>query len=302
MGARALVGSPYLGDPKLRRAYDDEIAPRTQAALAKIFAEVPIRVTRALDLGAGTGAVGAAIRTRFGKTVELVSVDQVAGPGIVVADLRRGARPAGVSGRFDLVVAAHLLNELAVSVDIEARTQLVVGWCEELLTIGGTCVLVEPALRETSRGLLAVRDGVVARGLHVVAPCFWRGPCPALARERDWCHDTALPSTEAARRGGQRVDFSYLVLRHAPVTEAVAANVWRVVSDPLKDKGRLRFFGCGTAGRVPLMRLTRDRSDRNRAFEDVRRGDVIEIAASAGAGDDLRVTADTAVSVRRHPS
>jgi len=82
------------------------------AALARIFAAVPFpQVRRALDLGAGTGAAGQAVRERFGA-VELVAVDRVAAPGVLAADLARAGRPPGVEGRFDLIVAAHLLNEL----------------------------------------------------------------------------------------------------------------------------------------------------------------------------------------------
>ena len=111
-GERALIGTRYLADPELRREYAQEIAPRTGAALGKILAEIygagAAPPARALDLGAGTGAAGAALRARFGEGLELVSVDRVAGPGIVVADLQRDV-PAGL-GRFDLIVAAHLVG------------------------------------------------------------------------------------------------------------------------------------------------------------------------------------------------
>jgi SAM-dependent methyltransferase len=167
VGQRALVGTTYLADPGLRREYDQEIAPRTVAALEWIFARqtwpAPSRV---LDLGAGTGAASRVVRSRWPEA-ELVAVDRVAGPGIVRADVTRGLRPAGVDGTFDLVVAAHVLNEL--SLDLEDRARLVLGWCRELLAVEGAAVLVEPALRETSRALLGVRDRLLAAGLFVEA-------------------------------------------------------------------------------------------------------------------------------------
>jgi hypothetical protein len=290
VGARALVGEAYLADPALREAYAAELAPRTAAALARIFSRVPFpEVRRVLDLGAGTGAAGEAARARFGA-VEVVAVDQVAGPGILVGDLSRPGRPAGVEGRFELIVAAHLLNELAPRLSVAERSVLVTGWVDELMTEQGTCVLVEPALRDTSRALLEIRDRLVARGLFVAAPCFWQGPCPALARERDWCHDAAPP----AAAGRSRVDFSYLVLRRtgAPATDPA---LFRVVSDPLPEKGRLRLFGCGPAGRHPLVRLTRARSDTNGAFDQLERGDVAVVEGTGVAGDGLRITTETKV-------
>jgi hypothetical protein len=291
VGERALVGAPYLADRELRAAYETDLAPRTRAALARILeAEFPTRtgVRRVLDLGAGTGAAGAAVRAHFGA-VELVAVDRVAGPGVIVADLRPTGRPVGVEGEFDLVVAAHLLNELAPTLSVDERAARVSGWCDELMAPTGTCIIVEPALRETSRALLEIRDRLVARGLFVVAPCFWQGPCPALARERDWCHDAAPPA------GRSRVDFSYLVLRRggAAVTDP---SVFRVVSDRLEEKGRSRLYGCGPAGRHPLVRLTRDRTEGNAAIERAERGDALVVAGTSPAGDGLRVTATTSVS------
>jgi hypothetical protein len=252
-------------------------------------------VRRALDLGAGTGAAGEAVRARFGD-VELVSVDRVAAPGILAADLSRAGRPPGVEGRFDLVVAAHLLNELAPRLSVAERAERVASWCDELMAEGGACVLVEPALRETSRALLGIRDRLVARGLFVAAPCFWQGPCPALARERDWCHDAAPP----AAAGRSRVDFSYLVLRRSGAA-ATDPALYRVVSDRLEEKGKLRIYGCGPAGRHALVRLTRDRAPANAALDRLERGTEISVHATTSTGDGLRITSESEVLEKRHP-
>jgi hypothetical protein len=156
-------------------------------------------------------------------------------------------------------------------------------------------ILLEPALRETSRALLEVRDRLVVSGLHVVAPCFWAGPCPALARPRDWCHDTARD--EAGARAGQRVDFTYLVLRAEPAP-VVPETTFRIVSDRLVEKGRLKVFGCGPAGRHAIVRLDRATSPANAALDELERGDVADVAGTRFAADGLRVVAETRVSRR----
>jgi ribosomal protein RSM22 (predicted rRNA methylase) len=310
VGDRALIGTRYLEDEALRREYEAEIAPRTRLALAKILNEVGPgprlgRPMRVLDLGAGTGAAGAAVRAFYGERdvmVEIVSVDRVAAPNVVPADLAEADVPAGVFGRFDLVVAAHVLNELFVdrapAARIAARARKVRAWCTQLLDDSGeqpgTLILLEPALRETSRMLLEVRDQLVAAGHHVVAPCFWSGPCPALVRERDWCHDTVPAGADRAAH--PRVDFSYLVLRNQGET-ASDPTVFRVVSDPMLEKGRLRLYGCGPSGRQALVRLSRHRSPANAAFDALRRGDVARVARTTYARDGLRITDETTVSV-----
>jgi ribosomal protein RSM22 (predicted rRNA methylase) len=253
-----------------------------------IFAATALsRPRHALDLGAGTGAAGRAVCAQW-PDVELVAVDKVAGPGVVRADVARALRPAGVAGQFDLIVAAHLLNEL--SLDLDGRARLVAGWCRELLEPDGTCILVEPALRETSRGLLGVRDRLRAAGVFVVAPCLLQGPCPALARERDFCHMSAA----AVAQGRSRVDFSYLVLRKQGVPCADTSR-YRIVSDPMKDKGRLRLFACGPAGRLLVTRLDRDRSPANQILDEIERGIVVRITGVAAQPDGLRCGRDTAV-------
>jgi ribosomal protein RSM22 (predicted rRNA methylase) len=288
VGKRDLVGTSYLADPGLRREYATEIAPRTVAALDKILVELQLGPPgRVLDLGAGTGAASQAIRGRW-PAAEVVAVDKVGGPGIVRGDVTRGLRPAGVPGTFDLIVAAHLLNEL--DLDSDGRARLLTGWCRELLAPAGTCIVIEPALRQTSRVLLAVRDRVLAAGLFVVAPCLLQAPCPALARERDFCHDSA----GVLAAGRSRVDFSYLVLRRAGCAETDVTR-FRVVSDPMKDKGRLRCFVCGPAGRLLLMRLDRDRSERNAGFDQLARGQRVRIVGAAVQPDGLRCTADTSI-------
>ena len=298
MGARALVGTPYLADDALRAEYARDIAPRTGVALRKILTEVlpaeglRLRPASVMDLGAGTGAVGETLRGLYGRGHRLVEVDRVARGGTTrAADVTRVDALAAFGAPFELVIAAHVLNELYLDEEPASRAtrlgRLVRAWTEDLQGADGTLVVIEPALRETSRALLAVRDQLLAAGLHVVAPCFFSGPCPALLRERDWCHDSA---PDAA---GRRIDFSYLVVR--ATGPAAAANRFRVVSDPLPEKGRLRLVGCGGDGRHALVRLDRHASAANADFEHAGRGDVIQVSRTTYAGDGLRVGAATSV-------
>jgi SAM-dependent methyltransferase len=217
----------------------------------------------------------------------------------------------------DLVTMGHLLNELwgpgvrganspppmnslegsgAEPGAIERRTAL----CEaaaSLLRPGGTLLVIEPALRDTSRALLAVRDRLVSGGWAVRAPCLWRGPCPALERESDWCHAEhpvePPPLVGAlARAAGLRkeaVKMSYLLLA-APGEDWAPpppGRVFRIVSEPLPSKGRLRYMGCGPEGRMGLSLQERHLDEGNRRFERLARGDVIEVSEVEGRGDGL---------------
>jgi hypothetical protein len=331
VGQRALVGTPYLGDAALRGEYEREIAPRTAVALRKILGELypdgggpaGARPRRMLDLGAGTGAAGREVREYFDGEIDVVAADLVVGGSFAAervhrVDVTDHAALQALGGPFDLVVAAHVLNELYVGEAPERRLarlgDLARRWSERLVADGGVLLLLEPALRETSRVLLAVRDRLLADGMRVVAPCFFAGPCPALVRPRDWCHDSAQTITGARHHGdgdgdggrlappsrSARIDFSYLALRTAGDPAVAGPDLVRIVSDPLVEKGRLRLYACGVSGRHALVRLDRHASGSNADLDRLVRGDVAVVSRTAFAQDSLRVGPITTVT-RRQP-
>jgi ribosomal protein RSM22 (predicted rRNA methylase) len=146
-------------------------------------------------------------------------------------------------------------------------------------------IIIEPALRETSRALHHLRDALIAdRAATVLAPCTRRGaPCPALADERDWCHDhrpLSLPprANQLAQVTGLRdgdLKLAYLAL--APALDVPLSPALRVVSDPRGEKGKHTLTACGPAGWTPLRLLRRHRSEGTRGFERARRGDLLHI-------------------------
>jgi hypothetical protein len=72
--------------------------------------------------------------------------------------------------------------------------------------------------------------------------------------------------------------------------------VFRVVSDAMKDKGRLRFFACGPAGRLLITRLDRDRGLGNEIIDEVERGAMIRIVGATAQSDGLRCGQGCAVA------
>ncbi len=196
----------------------------------------------------------------------------------------------------DLVVMGTLLNELPSDA---ARIALV----ERALAAiadDGAVIVIEPALRETTRSLHVVRDSLITRGkAHVFAPCTRQGaPCPALADPTDWCHEhralgaaPKLPpkTAELARLTHLRDDglkFSYLVLRKQSLALAEDAGAWRIVGTPWQQKGKLEVLACGNAGRVTLRLLKRHRAAGNRAIERVAKGHVVRVVGTES--DDVR--------------
>ena len=216
----------------------------------------------------------------------------------------RAAGPLDDLGRFDLVLAGQVLSELEVGLPPAARSarhaELLGAWLERRLTPAGSLVIIEPALRDRTRHLHRVRDALVGAGATVFAPCLHAAPCPMLARETDWCHedlDVDLPVGLApvARAAGLRregLTFSYLVLRKDGRTLAARvpgpdrAGRLRVVSGAIPSKGKREAFLCGHLGAasgesvgacVRGMRLDRDATPDNGAWDELRRGDILVV-------------------------
>jgi ribosomal protein RSM22 (predicted rRNA methylase) len=97
----------------------------------------------------------------------------------------------------------------------------------------------------------------------------------------------------------EAVKMSYLVV--APPGEAWAdpppGQVFRIVSEPLAGKGRLRYMGCGPDGRKGLALQEKHVSEANRAFKTLRRGDVVALEGVEARGDGLSLGADSRVTV-----
>ena len=206
-------------------------------------------------------------------------------------------------GKFDLVLLGFVLNELFLTLPeperIARRAALLVEAAAQLAE-GGAILVLEPALKQSARELMQLRDVLTARAAapYVIAPCLHDAACPMLPSERDWCHQElpyALPPQLAsvARAAGLRYEglrYASLVLanRPRPVTQAAQH---RVVSDRLESKGKLELFTCSEHGYVRLSRLSRDHSEQNAPFEEARRGDVLTVEGAPGRiGKDSKVT------------
>lgn len=329
----------YLRDQGLRKAYLTYFLPPN---LAKM--QVPLRELclhphnlltkerlQVLDLGTGPGTAVLGIREFFrergsGQQLEFTAVDQVgenlkeaealfreAGGGTdsraVLTTVRSGIEAIAErsGGPFDIIVLSNVLNEMFLRETdrIGKRMELVRNIMTRLLAADGSCIIIEPALQETSRDLLMVRDAIVDGGSHVYSPCLVQGHCPALVNPRDWCHEDrhweppdVVRDLDAAT--GLRKDslkFSYLILRKdsRSLADVCGPRSYRVVSEPLASKGKLEFYFCGNEGRRLATRLDKDASPANGPFEFLQRGDIVRVEGLVNEEWRFKITKESLV-------
>ncbi len=285
------------------------------------------RALRVLDLGAGLGATTWGVARALeaaGQRGEIdatwVDTDAAAmalgleltrarGDGAVRVRARTiaGSDPPRGGPPFDLVLLGQVLSELDRGASAEERVTRHAAKLRTLLggrvAPDGALVVIEPALRDRTRHLHAVRDRVLAdaaaerEALNVFAPCLHAGACPALAAEGDWCHEDLpvdLPSwlTPVARAAGLRwqgLTFSYLVLRRDGASLAARGFPLRVISGSLVSKGKRELFLCApplpdavgeppAAARLRVQRLDRHATEANAAWDDLGRGDLVGLS------------------------
>jgi len=336
---RGGLPAAYLRDPDLRKAYlayflppnlDKISVPLLELCLhpAKLLEQKLLQV---LDLGSGPGTALLGIRqffarNRIQKRLECTAVDHVA-ENLKDAEVlfREQGGVTGVpaslttvrssieaiaehsGGPFDIVVLSNVLNELYLREEdgVRKRTELVGRILERLLAPDGSCIIIEPALRETARDLLMVRDGLVDAGFTVYSPCLVQGHCPALVNPKDWCHedrpwDPPEVIKEIDRRIGLRKDslkFSYVVLRKdgRTLADACGPGSFRVVSEPLVSKGKRELYLCGWEGRRLATRLDKDAVPGNEPFARLSRGDIVRIEGMVIEEKRFKISKDSKV-------
>ena len=318
---RAALRRPYLEEPVLASAYLQYFLPVNLSKIHVLLNEMPALEVgeqfSVLDLGSGPGTGALAVldwwhERRVTAALSIVAVDissvahrqakqlwdhycriaSIAEASLRTceSDIERNAwlGQVGKGAPFDLIMLANSLNEMygGAKDPITARAGLMTEVLS-LLAPHGTLMIVEPALRETSRALHQVRDQLLKeKRCTVYSPCLHENNCPALANPDDWCHEERAWEPPASI---QEIDeevgfikdalkFSYLLLRKDGKTIVERrSNMYRVVSELREFKGEKRAWLCNEQGRQEVGRQDRLTSPQNVAFDRWHRGAIVQI-------------------------
>jgi len=176
-------------------------------------------------------------------------------------------------------------------------------------------MIVEPALRETSRALHQLRDRLLQeKRCTVYSPCLHEKSCPALVNPDDWCHEERAWEPPSAIQEMDEVvgfikdalKFSYLLLRKDGNTIVERrSDIYRVVSELRELKGEKRAWLCNEQGRQEVGRQDRLTSPQNTDLDRWHRGAIVQIERivrkeRAGKVSSLgRIEQDAAVQIIR---
>lgn len=294
-----LIGQDYLAQPDLLGAYLLYYwILHYQQGLALIN-EIPYSPRRVLDLASGPGAFSFAA-LRHGAS-EVVAIDQNATALKLASEIcgRYGYPLTGrshsllrfpfpVTGKFDLIIIGHCLEELFPDTK-KNWTQTQKNWIQSLLNYlspQGMLLFVENSLLQTNHRLLALRDQLVKEGFPVQAPCVWKGDCPALQvkslcyAQREFEKPFLIKEIQrAAQINLSSLKMSYLILRHPEADWPLLPErpLYRIISPPIESHAGKRYHLCGTDGKKDLGSHLKEHTPETRAFDYLKRGELISI-------------------------
>lgn len=276
------------GEAALARGVDQAlgyaalIMPATYAqvrgALAAIAARMPAwQPQRVLDLGSGPGTALWAVADQWPAAAMFAAYEREASLIALGQRLTRQAshalqtihweqrdlsqwRPAEAAagrhedGPFDLVIIAHVLNELEQG----QRQRLIdLAWART----SGMLLVIEPGTSQAFPIIQAARNQLLAAGARTVAPCPHDHPCPLSA---DFCHfpqRLSRPEFQKRARGApsawEDAKYSYAAMaRMAPLHPSAA----RVIREPTFNKAYAEAIICQPSGVGPYRALKRHKA------------------------------------------
>jgi ribosomal protein RSM22 (predicted rRNA methylase) len=233
--------------------------PATHAALCRVFTELKKRMPQftphsMLDIGCGPGT---ALWTASDFFMELNDVHCLEKDFHFLSMAKRlcedlwlyphvlwqeaDVKSCVLSKSYDLVVASYSLGEIP-----DAENELVAKLWERTNNV---LILIEPGTPRGFKRLREVREYLLQKEAHLIAPCPHSGACPL--KEDDWCHFYARLNRSSLHRRAKEAErnyedekFSYLIFSK----ERTAPCSARILRHPRKGKGYVQFTLCTQDG------------------------------------------------------
>jgi len=316
-------------DERFDKAYLTFFSPlsylKTCCVLREAFSFLPLRSNmRVLDIGAGQGAgslAGFEILKEMGKRPEeIVCIDRRIPSYNILEGLNlphdykiMDVEDFGIRRmkNFDLVLIINSLTE-AFGFDVDFLWKKLALIFDQILSENGILVIIEPALKDSTRCLMKIRDIFFKERPDgsIIAPCILINECPMLKvkSRNEWCHFSIKWKPprfmEIINRELKReIDlpkFSYLIILKGKFSfpeNYVGAG--RVVSNLRIEKGKKRFFLCKNEKYICFERLDRDASEKNAMVDEILKGDIVKVDEKSCEvkGGNLRIKKDTSVEI-----
>ncbi|MBS4168249.1 methyltransferase domain-containing protein [Parachlamydia sp. AcF125] len=311
----------YFEEPKLLGAYLlYQWVVHYQQALS-LMGEFPTSLRRVLDLCSGPGPFAFAALKHGASEVFALDQNQtalqlageIAGRYGFPIQIRKWECPSSlpVSGEFDCIILGHCLEELfpiSIKGSLEKQHQFLDSLLN-LLTPQGYLLIAASSFGESNNRILQIRDSMVKKRVPIQAPCVWQGECPALQTSNSPCYaqrEFEKPYLikelqRAAQINLSSLKMSYLILRSP---QAAWPNLgtehalYRIISPPVDSFQGKKYYLCGTGGKKSLSSRLTEHPAESRAFDFLRRGDLISVENAFEVKNSCEIVSGTSVKLK----
>lgn len=320
-GKKALVGQDYFSNQETLGAYllYQWVVHYLQGL--SLIGELPTTPRRVLDVCSGPAPMAFAA-LRMGAS-EVFATDrnesalklgaEVSGRYGLPMNIRQWnclSAPMPVTGSFDLIIVGHCLEELFPSnaSKWQDKQHQFITYLLSRLTPHGFLLIAESSQLEANRRILQLRDQLVSEGIPVQAPCVWRGVCPALQTKDSPCYaqrefEKPLLIKEIQRAASinlSSLKMSYMIFRSPQARWPElpdGKNMFRIISPPVEAYHSKRYYLCGTDGKKNLGTHLTEHPPESRAFDYLRRGELISVQGALEKPASLDIIQGTKITV-----
>lgn len=280
---------------------------RLQEGLS-LLGEIGTPINSVLDIGSGFGAFTLAALMKGAKNCLMldhndkaltIGSDLIGRMGYPVKSQKWSYPSPLPKDKFDLVILGHSLFLM------EENPYRLVEKAINRLSATGYLLIVESSQEEVNRDFLFLRDEIVRAGNAIHAPCIWRGPCPALEAkapcyaQREFYKPHLIGEIQRALKINQSsLKMSYLIVNRAGWPTSDELPDYRVISPPLEGHQGKFFYLCGKGGKKALSSRIDEHPKESRAFEYLKRGEMIELKNCLEAKNQFIITKDSSVIVK----
>lgn len=228
--------------------------PATYKAVSEVLEEILSRynpnIKSSLDIGAGLGAASLAL-SHLKEDIsyhlyEKESAMRELGKEILEDDKfiyqEFDLTKDVIKDKYDIVMSTYVLNEIDKSSRAEVINNIY-NASNDLI------VVVEPGTPSGYQIIKEVRDILLSKGMHIIAPCPHEDKCPM--KDNDWCHfSTRVQRSKLHKdiKGGEAPfedeKYSYIVLSKNEVSRCSS----RILRHPIINKGMIKLTTCSKDG------------------------------------------------------
>lgn len=317
---KTLVGQDYFSNQETLGAYLLYYWVVHYLQGLSLLGELPITPRRVLDVCSGPASMAfAALRL---EASEVFATDrneaalqlgaEICGRYGMPLNIRKWdclSAPIPITGSFDLIIVGHCLEELfpTSASNWQEKQHQFITYLLSRLTPQGFLLITESSQLDVNRRVLQLRDQLVSQGVPVQAPCVWRGSCPALQTKDSPCYaqrEFEKPHLikeiqRAASINLGSLKMSYIIFRSpkAGWPQLTDQKLYRIISPPVESHHGKRYYLCGTDGKKNLGTHLSEHPTESRAFEYLRRGELISIEDALEKPTSLDIIQGTKIAI-----